>query len=261
MPSPRFRLIPPLATTLGFSLLMVLGTWQYRRAGEKSEMERARDASATLPPTPITSATALTEALAFHTVRTRATLDRTRVVSFKHRTRDGHPGLWFGAPLILEDGSSVWANLGWVPIGQRDAISKKLRDTPTSAQAYQGLWHVPSRNIDDTVTRALLLKTPNLLSQETTAWRTYDIEALHDTLQSPKPTRPGVVVLTKEHSGTPFPIASTSYIPKPYMTSERHMSYSAFWYVTGLALLALYLGYTFGFIGSFGHHRKRTSQA
>lgn len=251
MPSPRFRLAPTLGTILGFSLLMALGTWQYGRAGQKLDLERARDASAALPPKAVSSATALDTSLAFHSVRLRGTLDPARLVIFKHRTRDGHPGVWFGAPLILEDGSATWANLGWVPISERDTLAKKMRASAPTSQTYQGLWHIPARNIQDTVTRKTLKANPKALTASTLAWRTYDITALHDALPEAKPPQPGVLVLKAEHSGEPFPIASTSYVTKPYMTSERHMSYAAFWYVTGAALLALYLGYTFGFIGSF----------
>lgn len=251
MRRPTFRPIPTLATLVGLAILASLGTWQYGRYQEKLGLEAELAARADLPPKTASTLDAIDlDADRNRVLTLQGTITRGEGVVFKHRTLEGRPGVWFAAPLELEDGSRVVANLGWLPVRDNARWVAEERAKAPETGSFTGLLHVLDQNIEDARMRARLAKGEVDPGEDVLEWSSYDVEALTALYGVVDDRPPMVFVLTDAHSGDPFPRASTDYVTKPYMTSDRHLGYSAFWYTTGAALLLIYLGASFGLIGS-----------
>jgi len=254
MDTPRIRLIPTLATLAGFLLLMSLGTWQYGRYQEKLEIEQTRDARKDDAPEAIKSVSVLAErdSLNFTRVVMRGTLEHAQTLLFKHRTFQGRPGFWVATPLTLEQGGgTILTHRGWLPVREGEALAAEMRKREVGApQEFRGIVHVLGQNIPDADARALIEKGELSLEGSLTAWDTYDVEAIQGLMTKPVPASPMVLVLDESHSGDPLPIATTGHVTKPFLTSDRHLGYAAFWYATGVALLALHVAGTLGLVRS-----------
>ena len=249
------KLLPTLATLLGLALLLALGTWQLGRYHEKLEREAeiaAREDLPALALKALPSGDTALEELNYRSVTLRGELDMRYAVLFKHRQLDGRPGYWLAAPLVTADRRAIWTNLGWLPFKEARSLAEAVSNrAPSPSETYQGLLYLLPQNIEDTITRARLERGELELKDTLSEWHTYDIEALLESTPYEMGSKPAVLVLDSSHSGEPYPIATTESLTKPYMTSERHQGYFLFWYSTAGALLLLYLGASFGLIGSF----------
>lgn len=252
----RPRLVPTLATLIGLCILLSLGTWQYKRFDEKVEREAEIARQTKLPPIAMKTLPSAGDALNelnYRTITLTGTLDMSYAVLFKHRQYDHHPGYWLAAPLVFEGERAVWVNLGWLPFDKGAALAKTLSESPQHSTEYTGLFYILPQNIADSRTRAALQrKDIKTIEGVQTQWHTYDIEHLITLTPYAMGDTPVVFVLDASHSGDPFPMASNDALTQPYMTAERHKGYFLFWYSTAGALLLLYLGASFGIIGSFG---------
>lgn len=188
---------------------------------------------------------------AFRKVKVTGTFDNARSVLFRHRQYQKKPGYWVGTPLVLQGGKeALLVNRGWVPKQLGRDYLKKLSTTPATSSTYEGMLHIPQRIIADRRTRLQIKNKQTTLKDGRLELATYDLELMQQHVPQRTPKIPMILVLDAKHSGDPMPIASLSYITKPYMTSDRHMSYFVFWYTMAAVLLGLYLGYTFGFVSS-----------
>lgn len=245
---------PTLGTLLALSLLWGLGTWQWQRYQGKLHLEAARDAQQHKAPKALQDVRALTtEDFAYSAVQVQGQFDNAKSVLFRHRQHDSHPGYWVGTPLMLKGGAqALVVNRGWVPRERAEAFIQDLMKQPATPQTYQGVVHIPERIIKDSTTRSKIKRGELALHRGGLKLASYDLELIQAQLDDgvAVPSPPAVLVLAPKHSVDPFPIASLDYITKPYMTSERHLSYSVFWYVMGIVLVGLYLGYSFGVVRS-----------
>lgn len=255
---PQPRPWPTLGAIIGLGILLSLGTWQLNRYHDKLDLEQTMQEREQLPTLTLSSLEDIDPKLHnYRKVRVRGTLHNAYSVLFKHRQHDKHPGYWIATPLALEGQDQyLLVNRGWIPrergqdLGQAIATAKDPEPT-----TYEGLLHIPSQIIPDRPTRKKLDAGEITLKGGLISWSTYDLEAIQEQLPMPTPLDPTILVLGEEHSQDPFPIASLSYLTKPYMTSERHMSYFVFWYAMAAVLLAFYLASTFGLLSN---NPKRT---
>lgn len=246
----QLRLWPTLGTVVGLSILISLGTWQLSRYLEKIELEAQRSERLDED---IVEASSLADfeagAGAYNAVAVRGQLDPRYTFLFKHRVHDGKPGYWLGGVLRFAEGDgAVLVNRGWVHREHIDEIAN--REPPANTRVYLGLNHAPNRIVADTAMRQGLASGAVELQDAVTEWDTYDLEAIAGALPFETPDDPSIMVLGPDHSRDPYPIASFDYVTAPYLTSERHLSYVLFWYATAIALLAMYLGAGFGYLGS-----------
>ena len=249
----KLTLWPTLGTLVALSLLLGLGTWQWQRYQGKLALEATRDAQQKLAPKALSDVRDISpDDFAYRAVSVEGTLDNPKSVLFRHRQHDNHPGYWVGTPLMLKGGTqALIVNRGWVPKERGEEFIQGLIKQPSKQARYEGVLHIPERIIPDARTRLKLKKGEVSLDQGALKLSSYDLKLIEDQLQGVTvPKTPSVLVLSPKHSGDPFPIASLDYITKPYMTSERHLSYSVFWYVMGIVLVGLYLGYSFGVVRS-----------
>ncbi|MGM0557144.1 MAG: SURF1 family protein [Myxococcota bacterium] len=250
----RLRLWPTLGTLIGLSLLMSLGTWQFSRYQHKNELEQLRDDRLDAAPKVAASVEELPDN--FTRVEIEGQLDQDHLFLFKHRTDDGKPGGWLGAVFRLEEGGAVLVNLGWVHRENYDRLSHDLLERYTPP--LNGLFHQPARMVADDALRARLSNADALPDGELVELDSYDLEGLQRAYDAPMPDVPSIVVLGPDHAKQPFPRASFEHVTQPYLTAERHLSYAVFWYVTGLALLGMYLAYGFGYLGQVMERKRGT---
>jgi surfeit locus 1 family protein len=100
-----------------------LGFWQLRRLDERrtynalveSRQDRVPvDISELLPAGPAATEGEVDE-VSFRSVSLSGTYAPEQEVLIRNRTYDGVPGYWVVTPLVLDDGSAVAVNRGWVP--------------------------------------------------------------------------------------------------------------------------------------------------
>ena len=250
----RLRLWPTLGTLLGLALLLTLGTWQFSRYQQKAELEQQRDSQLTQEPLDIRALSDF--AGNFQRVQLYGRVDPDHLFLFKHRTLDGDPGGWLGALFELEDGGIVLLNLGWLHREQFERIDLSVLDR--YEPPLIGLLHRPSRIIADEDVRTRLADSGALPKGEVISFDSYDLEAIQDAVATRTLEEPSIVVLDSDHTKQPYPIASFDHVTQPYLTAERHLGYAVFWYVTGLALLAMYIANGLGYLGSRVRSRAPT---
>jgi len=239
---------------VGLAILISLGTWQFNRYQEKLESEARRDARAEEAPLELkTLAGSKLEELDYRTLTLTGTLDTSHTVLFKHRQYQKRPGFWLASPLVFEDGTAVMVNRGWVPFKDGPKLAKELSQEPQSGK-FTGLFYILPQNIADARTRQALSSGKLSIKGELTQWNSYDVAGVQEAMPHKLPDVPAILILDESHNGSPFPLSSIETLTKPYMTSERHMGYSAFWYTTGGVLLLLWLAGSSGLVGSY---RKR----
>lgn len=108
-------------------LLVNLGLWQLRRLDER-RADNARVAAALAQPVVDVAALAPVagpragldagEAVEWRRARATGRYALDEQVLVRSRSLDGRPGSWAVTPLVLDDGTAVAVNRGWVPIGE-----------------------------------------------------------------------------------------------------------------------------------------------
>jgi cytochrome oxidase assembly protein ShyY1 len=245
----EFKFWPTIGTLVGLSLLVALGTWQFSRYQQKLQTEQLREARTQKPPVDVRSIDDLdSQKMHFRTARLHGSPDEETRLLVKHRFYNGDPGMWVLQPIELEAGGVVLANRGWIPFkdaeGRVDTLPS-LGDGPYIARMYRR-----EPVIADEPMRRALQQGDVTIRGNTTWWESFDVEGFYRDLPDPTPPENLVAVLSKSHSGIPYPIASTGHVGEPYLTSGRHLSYAVFWYAVGLALLAMYVANGFGALKS-----------
>lgn len=134
---PRWIVGHLLAATAVVAFVL-LGLWQLRRHDEKVELRDRVEAAAAMPALPISEV----PAGAFARVVVGGTLDaefELRVL----RSHEGESGYEIVTPLVLDDGSAVLVDRGWIPLDG---------DLPSAPQTMAGegiLWPGESGGVPD----------------------------------------------------------------------------------------------------------------
>lgn len=239
----KLRFFPTLATIIGFSLLMGLGTWQANRYSEKREIEELRDARRDLPPVQLRNLSQFEEpAHNYRMVEAHGQLRNELSMVFKFRTHNAKSGYWVVTPMNVE-GGHVLVLRGWVPVH----ISPADLRFPDNVSQIRGLLYAPDRIISDEAGRASFKE---IVPNSWPAWNTFDLDAAYDALSGTRPKDPLVLVASETPDGIEWPMATLDHIMEPYMTSEKHMGYSITWYTLGACLVGLWLANAFGVLGA-----------
>ena len=244
-----------LGAFVGILLLCGLGTWQLTRYRQKVALEEVREKNVQLAPVAVSSLAQL-QGLNYRRISVSGQLLPAYSVLFKHRTYKQLPGFWLVQPLRLDGGGVLLVNRGWLPFDRGVELAERERTSAPSYRTLTGLFYVLPQNLPDFQMRQRLKAAPQGLQGSLTQWDRYDLSGVYDALPYDHLQAPGVLVLEATGQEKTYPLPSTAYVTKPYMTSDRHMSYFIFWYTCAAALLGLYLAASFGVIGSFGKRQR-----
>lgn len=103
-------------------VLVILGVWQLQRLEEKRDFNalvESRREEASEPVSDVLAATGSfdeAEAVAFREVTAEGTYLADDEVIVRSRAYEGQSGAWVLTPLLLDDGTAVVVNRGWVPL-------------------------------------------------------------------------------------------------------------------------------------------------
>lgn len=155
----RFLLTPrwlaAAALTVAACVVMVfLGNWQLHRYEERSAINTRIDAADSTPAVPLTSVLAQPAAVgtagaspgkdaAWTKVTVTGRYDPTYEIQARGRTVDGAVGFEIVTPLLLDDGTAVLVDRGWVPSANGDAVSPPVAPAaPTGQVTVVGQVHL-----------------------------------------------------------------------------------------------------------------------
>jgi surfeit locus 1 family protein len=227
----RFRLRPAwlAAAAAACALFVALGDWQSRRAEEKLEAQRTRDALAAAAPAALASARVAAAEYAGRRVTVRGEYVPRHTVLIDNRVHKGVAGYHVVTPLRIEEGPlHVLVNRGWIAAGPRRDRLPEIA-TPSGAQRIEGLAVQPGG-------RAYALtpdETPGPVRQQLVIGRIGADTGL--ALQ------PVVVLLTSD-----APDGLVREWARPDAGANTNRAYALQWYALAVLTAALYVGLGFG---------------
>lgn len=214
---------PPIIATLlmllGVAILCSLGTWQLHRLEWKTDLlqkldaEYEKDAAAT-----ILSSADLKDDFLFKRGTLRGTLNYDKEVRVGPRVFEHITGYHIVTPLLLEDGTTLLVNRGWVSDAWRDEREG------TEAISVTGLLREPVDNS---------FAPPN----DPVKGRWYNIAP--DEIAAAKGLNnisPYVLYVENNDPRVPYPIAAAT---KPDFPNS-HLQYALFWFFMAGTLVTVY---------------------
>lgn len=205
-------------TVLGMGVLCALGTWQLHRLAWKEDLLRRIDAAYQLD----AARTRLDPDTEFGRGRVRGVYDRGHEILLGPRTHEGMPGFHVITPLILEDGSVLLVNRGWVP------ADLKAPQAARGRVRVAGMLRYPqARN---------LFTPPN--DPEKNIWYALDMDGVARAGNF-KALHPFVLYLETQvpaESG-PYPLAAAT---RPQLMNN-HRQYAVFWFAMAGVLAVIYV--------------------
>ena len=116
----RPLLWPTVVAAGAFLVLLGLGTWQLDRRAWKTGLIAARQAALAAAPVALPETIADPAALEFHRVWVAGRFRHDRELHLAGRYYRDQPGYQVITPLVLDDGSAVLVNRGFVPLAAKD---------------------------------------------------------------------------------------------------------------------------------------------
>lgn len=237
----RFLLTPrwlgAAALTVIASLVMVmLGNWQLDRYRERTAINDRIDAANTVEPVPLTSKLAAPtapgtagaspgEALAWTKVTLTGRYDPANEIQARGRTVGSKVGFEIVTPLILDDGTAVLVDRGWVPAPPGGALdSPDVPVAPTGQVTVVGQIHLSESRPAPVERRDGRLDT-----------RRINLPRLATEL--PFPVYGAYVLLTEQ---TPAADPAFVTIPIPHEDSWQNGGYAVQWWIFAGMVFVLY---------------------
>src|SRR5687768_7354079 len=124
--------------------MLIAGFWQLSRLQERKDrnaLVRARQDEPVAPIDEIVSAADPTDVggdVRFREASATGVYDEDAEVLVRNRSFDGAPGSWVLTPLVLDDGTALVVNRGWVPVTGEQALSP-VAAPPGGEVEVQGL--------------------------------------------------------------------------------------------------------------------------
>jgi surfeit locus 1 family protein len=211
------RLITLFAIALVVAAACVaLGVWQIARLHQKQQFNATVRAGLAKDPRPLAelvTADVAPDSIRFRRVTAAGAYDAENQVELYGRAQDGRPGSHLLTPLVLDDGSAVIVDRGWIPFGQDPSeVSLPTRRVEIEGVLFTSEGDPPGRvgaaiSPMDTVVRADLGQIQSQLP--------YRIAAVYVLLQGSTATDPG---------GLPVPA------PLPELSDGPHLGYAVQWF-------------------------------
>ncbi len=110
-----------------------LGEWQFDRLADRKERNAIIERNEALPPAPVTEVLAVGDEVGadeqWRVVEATGTYDVDDTVVVRYRSRDGASGVDLVVPLVLDDGTSLLVDRGWVA-ADADSTPDELPQPP-----------------------------------------------------------------------------------------------------------------------------------
>jgi surfeit locus 1 family protein len=209
-----------------------LGFWQLARLQEKKDRNALIEARQDEPVEPVEDVvtaddpTSVGDDVKFREASATGTYDVEAQVLVRNRSFDGAPGSWVLTPLVLDDGTAVVVNRGWVPVTGEQTLSPVARP-PTGEVVVEGSLQAsqsrgafgptdPSGEVLDTLSRVDLERYQEQVDEELLpVW-------LQLATQDPEP------------GAQPTPV------PLPELDEGPHLGYAVQWFTFTLIALVGY---------------------
>jgi surfeit locus 1 family protein len=135
-----------LLAVVGVVGFILLGFWQLDRYSQKKEIRDAVEAAAQEAPVPIEDAAG--EDLTYRVMWTTGVYDPSAEVMVL-RSQAGVPGHLVVTPLVMEDGTAILVDRGWVPVSENEAPVPGALPPETPVGVTGQIWPVSSGGIPD----------------------------------------------------------------------------------------------------------------
>lgn len=224
----RFLLSP---RWIGFFLAVValavvfvlMGDWQWHKREVRRESNERVERHLAMDPVPLDEVVPPGERAATELEWTRVLVDGrydpSGQVTVKFRTRDGRPGADVVTPLLLDDGTAVLVDRGWVPTANTDAAPQDV-PAPPAGRVELEAWLRP----DSGAGREATVPTQGQV-------RSVSSVGIGGTL--PYPVRSGYLDLRSQTGGT----QGLELEPEPDLGGGPHFFYGLqWWFFAALAL-------------------------
>ncbi|MGH3712859.1 MAG: SURF1 family cytochrome oxidase biogenesis protein [Micromonosporaceae bacterium] len=150
----RPRWIALIVVAVALAAVMVgLGFWQLSRYHERTAINERIDAAGKAPPKPLSEVLTVGEAPSPESAWTRViatgVYDTDHEILIRGRTVSGRVGYEVVTPLVLDDGTAVLVDRGWIPPGRGGATA--LPDVPAAPRGevtVVGRVHLPESGGD-----------------------------------------------------------------------------------------------------------------
>jgi surfeit locus 1 family protein len=132
---------PPMLVTLVLfllaSLFTMLGSWQQKRASEKSVIEQQHQAAITLP-----LESAMQQNHRFSSVTVSGNYDTQRHILLDNQIWQGRAGVYVFSPFYTQEGMTLLVNRGWLPLAA-DRMTMPEIPTPAHEVVIKGMLNSP----------------------------------------------------------------------------------------------------------------------
>ena len=235
----RFLLTPRWlgAAVLAVSAAVVmvfLGSWQLHRYHERSAINDRIDAADSVPAIPMTSVlarpstasragTAPGKNLAWTKVSATGHFDATHEIQARARTVNGDVGFEIVTPLVLDDGTAVLVDRGWIPAAPGGAIAAPtVPPAPAGPVTVVGQVHLSESR-------------PTPIAHRDGRLDTRRISVPHLAREMPYPVYGAYVLLTAQ---TPAADPAFTQVPIDHEDSWQNAGYTVQWWL--FAAMALF---------------------
>ncbi|WP_308121344.1 SURF1 family cytochrome oxidase biogenesis protein [Paractinoplanes bogorensis] len=236
--SPRWLAAAALAVAAAVVMVM-LGNWQLRRYEERTAINDRIDAADSVAAVPLTSKLSRPttpgaagespgKALAWTKVTVSGRYDPAHEIQARGRTVDGDVGFEIVTPLVLDDGSAVLVDRGWVPAPEGGATAAPVvPPAPTGPVTVVGQIHLSESR-------------PAPIEHRNGRLDTRRISLSKLAPEMPYPVYGAYVLLTEQ---TPAADAAFTQIPIDHEDSWQNGGYAVQWWLFAAMALGAYVYY------------------
>ena len=198
------------------------GFWQLRRLDDKREAIDRYEARSEMAVAPVSelldvdSTDELVESVALRPATASGTYLLDEQVTVRNRSLDGAPGHWVITPLLLDDGTVLLVNRGWVPLAVLEDLTRA--DPPSTRVRVQGA-------VTESQVRGRL-GAVDAVDGETVDFARADVDLIAEQLD--RPTLPAYLTLVaQEPAAAEFPVPVDVVEPD----EGPHLGYAVQWFI------------------------------
>lgn len=225
----RSLLWPSVWAAVGFIILIGLGTWQVQRLHWKEGLIAQRDAAVAAAPVSPPQTLEQARGLEFHPIVAEGAFENDKELFLAATSDEGEAGYQIVAPLVMNDGRTMFVNRGFVPTELKDR-SKRAAGELSGVVRVVGLLRVPPA------------KKPSFFLPDNrpdlNLWFWVDLSAMarQDGIADPTPF---YIDADKTPNPGGWPKGGITRLELP----NNHLQYAITWFSLAMALVVIYVLY------------------